>query len=270
MTDYSSKLSPVQRLELPWLKTYDLEMEKVGVSGVHAEPRLEPGTRAYVDVANQKAVAIEPSGRVRSWNKNGRLHYDPDERSWEMEWLETGSDDNPRVWFTPMDEDCEDEVVLETGYQFESSNLEGKQDTYFPLMVELLRDPLFNPAGFPLPSGIYKADMNQVRFELNFGENGAAPSMRPDPESLPAPLDFPYRTEINVTRPIADAKGEDVAPGYYRTRVTGFNTITGEVRTLEVRGERTKFRLGGDAIVRHIHSGDIELLNVLQEHRPSF
>lgn len=270
MTDYSSKLSPVQRIELPWLKPYDLDMEKVGVPGVHAVPRLEPGTRAYVDIGSQKAVAVEPNGRVRSWNKNGRLQYDPEERSWDMEWLELGSQENPRVFFTPMEDDCEDEVVQETGYQFESNNLEGKQDSYFPMMVELLRDPLFNPAGFPLRSGIYKADMTEIRFELNFGESGSKPSLRAVPESLPAPLDFPYRTEINVNRSIRDTKGEEISPGYYRTRVTSFNTRSGEVRALEVRRQSTKFRLSGEEIVRHIHGGDIELLNVLQEHWPNF
>lgn len=270
MTDYSGKLSPVQRLELPWLKPYDVEMEKVGVAGVHALPRLEPGTRAFTDIASQKAVAVEPSGRVRSWNKNGRLRYDPEERSWDMEWLELGSQENPQVSFIPMDEDCDDEIVQATGYQFESSNLEGKHDVYFPLMVELLRDPLYNPAGFPLRSGIYKADMNRVTFELNFGEDGSAPSLKPVPETLPAPLDFPYRTEINVARALRDANGEEIGPGYYRTRVTSFNTITGEVRSMEVRRQSTKFKLSGEDIVRHMHSGNIELLNVLQEHWPNF
>lgn len=270
MPDVSSKLAVTNRLELPWLTPYDREMEKVGYAGVHAVPRLEPGTRVFVDLAIQKAVAVAPDGKVTSWYRNGRMRYDPDDRSWDMEWLELGSQSNPRVTFTPMDEDCDDEIVQESGYQLETNDLEGKQDSYFPLMVELLRDPLYNPAGFPLKSGTYKAEMAEIRIRLNFGEDGSRPSLIPVEESLPAPLDFPYRTEIEVARGIAAANGEIVPPGYYRTRVTSFNTRTGEARSIEVRHQSQKFKINGESIVRAIHDGDIKMLNVLQEHWPNF
>lgn len=257
-------------IKLPWLRPFDEDMESVGYAGVHANITAKPGSNAYIDVEQQKARIQSPDGWVFSWFRNGKMRYNPRENSWDMTWLERGAEEDAQASFSPMSEDCDDEIVQASGYEFEASGLENKQATYFPLFVELLRDPFFNPAGFPLKSGLYKADMTSICFELNFGEDGSKPSLQPVKDTLPAPLDFPYMTEIGVLEDVILPDGEVMPHGYYRTQVTSFNTITGAVLNLKVRHEDRSFKVSGDDMVRFMQEGKVELLNVLKEHWPNF
>lgn len=257
-------------VQLPWLKPYDEDMEAVGVRGVHVNVTADPGANIYIDIEGRKARIQEANGWVFSWYRNGKMRYDPTEKSWDMTWLERGAEENAQASFCPMSDDCDDEIVQASGYEFQADGLEGKQDAYFPQFVELLRDPFFNPAGFPLKSGLYKTDMNRICFELNLGENGRKPSLQPVEDTLPAPLDFPYLTEIGVLEDVALSGGEIMSHGYYRTRVTSFNTISGVVLRLKVGHGSRSFKVSGDEMVRFMQEGKVELLNVLKEHWPNF
>lgn len=256
-------------ISLPWLRPYDEQMEKVGVQGVHVNITVPAGANIFIDASNERARVLYPDGRVLVWHRNAYLRYSPDENSWHMTWRELGNHAEPQVFFEPMTEDCDDEIVAASGYQFSAQDLEGKQDAYFPMLAALLRDPFFNPAGFPLKSGLYKDEFNSITFELNFGEDGSPASMKAVEDTLAATLDFPYRTEIEVHEDI-NLDGTVMPEGYYRTEVRSFNTVTGEVLKIQVRHIHQKFTVTGEQMLRLLHEGKAEILNVLQEEWPNF
>ncbi|NKX68283.1 hypothetical protein HEP89_29540 (plasmid) [Labrenzia sp. 5N] len=259
-------------INLPWLRPHDQQMEQFGYEGVHANVRVPAGANVYVDVANQKARIQEPGGRVYSWYRNGKMRYNPNEKSWDMKWLELGSGSDAQASFRPMYDGCDDEIVQASGYEFEADGLEGKQDTYFPQFVELLRDPFFNPAGFRLESGLYKSDMTGICFYLNFGEDGSKPRLEPIEETLPATLDFPYRAIISLNEDLSPSSSEDAIPsGGYHSRVTSFHIATGAVRTIEIRDKNHhSYKISGDDMVQYMHEGKIELISVLEENWRNF
>lgn len=255
-------------VNLPWLISFDIEMEKYGFEGVHAKIKVTAGTSVYVDATNQRARIIEPSGRIRSWDRTAQLMANPAEPSWQMTWLVKDSD-NPQIIFSPMTENCDDEIIQKSGYEFYCEGIEGNEEVRFAQMLKLLKDPFYNPLGFPLQSGIYKQEMVSECFDLNFGENGSPPRLSMVAETMPAQLDFPYQTEINVVEPIS-VDGDTIPAGYYRTEVRGFHVKTGEVRSISVYHMGNRFNMSGAQMVEYIHRGKIEILNILQDERPNF
>lgn len=230
------------------------------------------GSTVYVDAPNRRARIIYPDQRIKAWDGFKVLDARPDRQTWMITWNIPGDDRSPRISFSPAGDYIDDEIVdivMQTGFEFYAEDIQGDENTRWPEFVRMVKDPLLNPAGFPLRSGVYVHAF--VSFKLNFGEDGSVPTMEPVYETLPPTLDFPYQAEINIVRPFTH-DGQQVPAGWFRTKVTGYRTDTGEVTDIECRSSdfQVKFNMGGAQLVRLIHEGRVELLNVVEDRMPNF
>lgn len=249
-------------LRLPWMVVFDREMERSGFAGVFAIQDVPAGSEVWVDEAARKARITYPDGRIAAWLGTAVLQVRPDEPLYEVTWHVPGADPH-RIQFRPMDEWCEDATIRETGYELYMERVQGKEDVLWPQFTALALDPLLNPAGCPLPDGTYIH--HDIAFRIDFGRHGSRASLLPVADTLPPVLDFPYRSELALHRPV-DAGGKTMPAGYYQATVSGFRMAEGEVTSLTCRGKAGVFHISGKVIVGMLHDRSAEILSVIEDH----
>lgn len=255
-------------LNLSWLKPLDDQLVAIGYGfkPIHVPTKAPAGSTVFVDERAQRARIIYPDGTVRAWDGFARMDVEPG-KAYSVDWLST-DDDDTSIMFIKMRDDCDDEVIRRTGYEFASKGIEGREAKLWPHYVRLVKDTFLNPHGFPLKSGVYV--QSYVSFNINFGEGGARPSISVIEETKPPTLDFPYQTEIIVRQrlPIGD---NVLDPGTYQTKVMGFNTVTGEAIHIVIKRYNARdIYISSAEIAELIHKGKLDILRVIQNEMPDF
>lgn len=261
-------------IALPWLAPFDAIMAESGYGGVLIKATAPAGSRVWYDPAHERARITESDGMIRAWSGNATLKVDPSEPSWHVEWRLPGTLDTVTLAFDPFEDD-EEEDGLRTQAQVYSDEFEGREDL-FAEFVDLVKSPQLNPFGFSLPDGRYKESGGRIRFDICFGHTAGGPSFAADPDTLPAELNYPYITHVSVEEPfVAIARGDqstDVAPGFYETKVTSFNSYTGDVLSISCKNvtKHISFSVKSEQLVQLIHEEKIAIMKVVRDHRPSY
>jgi hypothetical protein len=262
-------------IDLPWLAPFDAIMAEVGYGGHILQVTAPAGSDVVLDVDNRRARILFPDGRINAWADLAEIEVDPSEPSWQVKWRVPGTLDRIELSFIPNDdEEDEEEPDLNLDMQVYSEEFEG-QEARFPEFVKLLTDPVMNPHGFALGDGVFRQEGTSVRFDVTFGRDGGTPFFQAQPATLPAELNYPFITDIGVTRPVTITYRDQefsVSPGFYRTTVGSFNIHTGDTLGIQCKalGGSTSFRADGEQLIKLIHEGAVEIQKIVRDRKPSY
>jgi hypothetical protein len=239
-------------VHLPWLERFDDPALPEWLRS--SRQKVDAGTEVHVSASLQRATIRPKNGRSRTYDGDAIIQVDPGE-SWSVKWPHL--DPDARIWF--MRKDGEHTLTTE--------NLQGREQALFEQFLMFMADGYHNPAPFDLPDGVYPSDSGGASFTVSFGRSGQPPSIVPFPEDVGVQPEFPAQAIIDVPHDLhvtdSHQKPVTVPAGRHLTRVSGYNTKTGEVS--HVRFMRQDIYLSSATLIALMATGQVTLAKVLQE-----